>query len=405
MIGERIRQARLLAGLTLEEVAGQVSLHGQSITRAGLSKYETNKSIPKSVFLLLLARILNVKSSYFWDQTSINVEWVAFRKHAQLPLRQQDQIKATALKQVESYIWLQNILNKVEKPNFMKPQSVKNATEVESLAEKVRRSWKIDLLPIDSMIQTIEDHGGIVVTAPAEGIKFDGLAGWVNKTYPLLISNSAISNDRFRFNLAHELGHILLQNSTKSRETESYAHRFAAAFLVPARKAYEELGSKRRNLGFGELRLLKRKYGMSMQAWVRRASDLGIIDSAEYKRQCIRFSSLGMKKVEPDDHPVSEEPHKLTLMTLRALAEGMITKEKAEELCAECIKELEEKGIRSPMKKKTARSPLEMLMLPKKDRDKILLVAAKKAEKEYTGNAALTSFDAFGEDDLHDETL
>jgi len=404
MIGERIRQARLLAGLTLEEVAREMGAHGQSITRAGLSKYETNKSVPKPAFLLLLARILNVKSSYFWDQTSITVEWIAFRKHAQLPVKDQDQIKAQAVRHAESYIWLQSILNKAERPNFMKTQHLKNMTEVENLAEKVRKSWKLDVLPIDNMIQTIEDQGGIVATTRAMGVKFDGLAGWINNKFPLIVSNAAISNDRFRYNLAHELGHILIQNSTQSNETESYAHRFAAAFLVPAKRAFEELGSKRRTLSFGELRLLKRKYGMSMQAWVRRALDLGIIDLAEYKRQCIAFSSAGIKKAEPDDHPVSEEPQKLKLMTLRALAEGMITKEKAEALCPECINELENEGLGRSMRRDIAKSPLEMLKLPKKERDKLLFAAAKKAEKEYIGNSALISFDAFGEDDLHDET-
>jgi Zn-dependent peptidase ImmA (M78 family) len=404
MIGERIRQARLLAGLTLEEVAIQMGALGQSITRAGLSKYETNKSVPKPAFLLLLARILNVKSSYFWDQTSITIEWIAFRKHAQLPVKQQDQIKAKAVKHAESYLWLQSILNKAEKPNFMKAQHLKSMTEVETLAEKVRKSWKLDVLPIDSMIQTIEDQGGIVATCRARDIKFDGLAGWVNNKFPLIVSNSAISNDRFRYNLAHELGHILIQNSTQSKETESYAHRFATAFLVPAKKVYEELGSKRRTLSFGELRLLKRKYGMSMQAWVRRAFDLGIVDAAEYRRQCIAFSSGGMKKNEPDDHPACEEPQKLKLMTLRALAEGMITKEKAEELCPGCIKEFETETIEGSMRKKKIKSPLEILKLPKTERDELLFAAAKKAEKEYIENSALTSFDAFGEDDLHDET-
>jgi len=406
MIGERIRQARLLAGLTLDEVAAQMTSHSQSITKAGLSKYEKNKSIPKPAFLVLLAHILGVKSSYFWEQASVHIEWIAFRKHALLPVKEQDQIKAIASKYAESFIWLENTLNKAEKASFPKSQKVRDLKDVESLADSVRKNWKLDLAPIDNMIQTIEDRGGIVVTHPGTAGKFDGLAGWVNDKLPIIVSNSSISNDRFRYNLAHELGHLVIDMSAKpGKEAEKYAHRFAASFLVPSKIAYEQLGPKRRSLSIGELRLLKRKYGMSMQAWVRRAFDLGIIDEHQYKKQFITFSSLGIKKQEPDDQPVHEEPQKLKMMTLRALAEGMITKDKAEEICPGCVKEFESVPASAMRKKmKTVRTAIDIVRLPKQERDKILLAAAKKAEKEYRESTTLTSFDAFAEDDLHDET-
>ena len=406
MIGERIRQARLLAGLTLEEVASQMTAHKQRITKAGLSKYENNKSTPKPAFLVLLAHLLGVKSSYFWEQTTVNIDWIAFRKHSLLPVKEQDQIKAIALRHAESFVWLENTLNKTVKPGFPKSQKLSDLKAVEGLADSLRKSWKLDLAPIDNMIQTIEDRGGIVVTHPATAGRFDGLAGWVNDKLPIIVSNSSISNDRFRYNLAHELGHLVIDMSAKAvKEAEQYAHRFAASFLVPAKVAYEELGPQRRSLSIGELRLLKRKYGMSMQAWVRRARDLGIIDENQYKRQCITFNAYGMKKMEPDDQPAHEEPQKLKMMTLRAVAEGMISKDKAEEICPGCVKEFESAPASAMRKKmKPARRAIDIIRLPKEERDKILLAAAKKAEKEYRSNAALTSFEAFAEDDLHDET-
>ncbi len=406
MIGERIRQARLLAGLTLDEVAAQMTAHKQRITKAGLSKYENNKSIPKPAFLVLLAHLLGVKASYFWEQTTIDVEWIAFRKHSLLPVKEQDRIKAIALRHVESFIWLKNTLNKTEKPSFPKAQKVSDLQAVEGLADSLRKNWKLDLAPIDNMIQTIEDRGGIVVTHSATAGRFDGLAGWVNNKLPIIVSNSSISNDRFRYNLAHELGHLMIDMSSKPVKTaEQYAHRFAASFLVPAKVAYGELGPQRSSLSIGELRLLKRKYGMSMQAWVRRARDLGIIDENQYKRQCITFNAYGMKKMEPDDQPAHEEPQKLKMMTLRAVAEGMISKDKADALCPGCVEELEQKRVVTPRNKmKSVKSAIDLIKLPKEERDKILLAAAKKAAKEYRSNAALTSFEAFAEDDLHDET-
>ncbi|PXF55416.1 MAG: hypothetical protein C4B58_15095 [Deltaproteobacteria bacterium] len=62
------------------------------------------------------------------------------------------------------------------------------------------------------------------------------------------------------------------------KEQESLANRFAAAFIVPPAVARQELGEHRRSLSFQELGILKRKHGLSMQAWMRRAFDLGIIN-------------------------------------------------------------------------------------------------------------------------------
>ena len=51
-------------------------------------------------------------------------------------------------------------------------------------------------------------------------------------------------------------------------------------------------------------------------------------------------------------------------------------------------------------KMKKVQSAIDIVRLPKQERDAILRTAAKKAEKEYWENSALTPFDAFAEDDL-----
>jgi len=53
---------------------------------------------------------------------------------------------------------------------------------------------------------------------------------------------------------------------------------------------------------------------------------------------------------------------------------------------------------------KKVKSTIDIVRLPKQERDAILRTAAKKAEKEYLENSALLSFDAFAGDDLYDET-
>ena len=83
------------------------------------------------------------------------------------------------------------------------------------------------------------------------------------------------------------------------RRDEQFAHRFAASFLVPAEAARRELGAHRRDLSIDELGLLKQRWGLSMQGWIRRASDLGIISTDLYRTLNIQFRSRGWNRKEP----------------------------------------------------------------------------------------------------------
>lgn len=48
-------------------------------------------------------------------------------------------------------------------------------------------------------------------------------------------------------------------------------------------------------------------------------------------------------------------------------------------------------------------SAIELLKLPREERDRILAAAAEDAAEEYRTNSELTEFEAFGEDDLYDD--
>ena len=46
---------------------------------------------------------------------------------------------------------------------------------------------------------------------------------------------------------------------------------------------------------------------------------------------------------------------------------------------------------------------IELLQLPREERDRILAAAVEDAADEYSKNPELTEFEAFGEDDLYDD--
>ena len=139
------------------------------------------------------------------------------------------------------------------------------------------------------------------------------------------------SPDRLRFSLAHELGHLMLDVG-ESLDAEKAANRFAGAFLVPRSAVIRELGSRRDALDRQELHLLKHKYGLSMQAWVFRARDLGIVDAATATRYFRWFRQNGLHLQEPGDALPPETPQRLTRLVLRAVAEDVISHGRAAEL-------------------------------------------------------------------------
>ena len=398
MIGLRIKQARLANGFTLDALAERMTASGLPITKAALSKYELSKSIPQAKFLVALAGLLGVRTSYFWDEGKATVNWIAFRKRSKMPQAKQEQVKAFASHVVESQLWLQATLFPKQLANLPKPQDASTLEDAERIAGELRSAWKLGDAPIDSLTSLVEDNGGVVIPCGEISRDFDGLAGRTNHGFPVAVVSTNVSDDRRRYNLAHELGHLIMKcEGLSTRDEEQLANRFASALLVPARAARQELGSKRRQLNWNELGILKRKYGFSMQGWVRRALDLEIIDEAHYRTLCITFSKNRWKKMEPVPFHGKEEPSRLKLMTLRALAEGLITGDRAEQLCQGCTRALESAG---PPRKLTAK---DLRRMPKQQRDAMLAKAASTAADDYVTNRELTDFEAFEEGDIHDD--
>jgi Zn-dependent peptidase ImmA (M78 family) len=115
-------------------------------------------------------------------------------------------------------------------------------------------------------------------------------------------------------------------------DEEKAADRFAGAFLVPAPVARFELGERRDTLHLYELHLLKHKYGLSMQGWIYRARDLGILSENATIRLFQDFRRAGWHRHEPGDQLPPEVPKRMERLVLRALAEDLISESRGAEL-------------------------------------------------------------------------
>lgn len=391
----RIKLARLAAAYTLRDLSGFLSDRGVRLSHAALHKYETGQSTPSARTLLLIAEALRVRPAYLLQQQPIEVEWLAFRKKSRLTKGAAEQVKAAALPRVEHQIQLQRLLGSSVRNPFPRPRPVRSPEDAEQLADSVRRTWKLGEAPLPSVTQAIEDHGGVVVEVPPPSPAFDGLAGLVDRCLPIILVNDSSPADRKRYNLAHELGHLVMAcDGVPAKQQESLAHRFAAAFLVPAAVALRELGARRRHLGFDELVNLKSKHGLSVQAWIRRAKDLGVVSDSTYATLCREVSRRGWRKQEPGTFEGDERPVRFRQMVLRALAEGAVTPIKAEEMLP---------GVTGKASAPSAsRSRLrELLAMSLEERSRALRQEAESMVADYAPGGALRTFDMY-EKDLDD---
>lgn len=317
-IGSRIKLARAKAQLSTRELAEMVG-----VSPTAISKFERGEAAPRQSTLLRLAKALSVGVEYFFREIKVETVAPAYRRHSKLGVRLQAAIEATIAETVERYLTAEQLFPEGFFPESELPQfPVKRLEEAEQAAVELRKKWDLGSDPVEDLCGQLENRGVKVIAIDGpQG--FDGFSCWVNDRIPVIAFNVNAPGDRQRFNLAHELGHLLL-GAGHTVDVEKAAHRFAAAFLVPASAASNELGRKRSNLSFDELLLLKQRYGVSIQAWIRRAFDLGIISQQTYSLLCRRLSARGWRTQEPNGIP-TEKPRRLHLLVHQALAEKLIT--------------------------------------------------------------------------------
>jgi Zn-dependent peptidase ImmA (M78 family)/DNA-binding XRE family transcriptional regulator len=326
-IGQRIKQARKSNQLSLRDLAEQAEISPMAI-----SKYERDQDTPSSGVLLRLSKALGVKADFFFRPMTTAVQLQAFRKHAALGVKEQESIQMRIQDWVERYLEVESLFPDEQRKVSLPHRSVSSFDQVEEVALELRQTWNLGLDPIENLIQLLEDRG--IKVGLVSGFEHFDACTFIANQAPVIVSKAELPGDRQRFNLGHELGHLVL-NIQQELNPENASHRFVGAFLAPAEMVRFELGTSRTALDMNELYLLKRKYGLSMQAWIYRAKDLQIISPSTATRLFQRFRANGWHRKEPGDPFPSEKPLRMERLIYRALAEDLISRSRGQELLGE----------------------------------------------------------------------
>lgn len=222
-----------------------------------------------------------------------------YRKRLTMPKKQLAEIEA---KMDIIRMSVDKLLDIVDIPEFTMPffdienyQDKRKATE--ESARKIREFLKIPKGPIINLVDVLERNGIIVYYFKDAPEKFDGITLFTDKVQPIIFVNDSIPNDRKRFTIAHELGHLVLHVRTVQdldRHEEIEANQFASEFLMPE----IEIKNTLHYLNLSNVVSLKEYWKVSKSAVIRRALDLGNIDKGKYTYFNIELSRRGERKVE-----------------------------------------------------------------------------------------------------------
>jgi Zn-dependent peptidase ImmA (M78 family)/transcriptional regulator with XRE-family HTH domain len=308
-----VQLVRLSQGLTQGELAAT-----SKVSQAVLSKAESGIVDLEADRLTAIATALNVPVDRLTSGEPADglLTACAFhRKRATLPVSDAKRIRAVLdLTNLEVDAILSD---RVPEPRVPREAPTDDGwTSPTDIAREIRTALGLGAEPITDLVAVIEQLGAVVLVRDLDATKIDAIGSWPAGYRPLFLLNATSPADRRRFTLAHEFGHAVMHAEPRS-EQEREADQFASELLLPANGVRDDLT----NLDLGKLALLKRKWGASMAALIRKARDLGAITEHEYRRLNIELSTAGYRTREPVDL-LAESPALVAASIQSRLAEG-----------------------------------------------------------------------------------
>ena len=330
-----LQQARIARGLSLENLADAIE---NMVSRQTLQNYESGKTKPSALALKAIAHVLGVHVADLLRGPEFHCEHIAYRKKVRLPKKEAASIEARVIQEINRRCWVQARClpdSKIE-PIRGLFKNISALAEIEEKTIWLRKKWGLGTSPIRNLADELESHSIHVIAISAHQ-DFDGLSSVAidSRKHPFAYAvavKQETSLERQRFSMAHELGHILFDS-----DDEALAHAFAGAFLAPKEELILMLGQSRNRVKKEEWLALKRYFGMSMQALIRRARDCNIIQDDSY-----RFWNTVLRRItEEGDTIINSQCGAVNDWMLRTVmrgyAEGILNKIKAEELLGRSI--------------------------------------------------------------------
>ena len=313
--------------MSMTELASKVGVKKQAI-----SQFENNLAKPKPETEFAIVGVLRFPRTYFHQKSeNIAVNNTFFRALSSTNAldKKTQEIKTKLV--VQAYNFLCEYL---DMPILNLPNLDSFKGDIDTQAMSLRAYWNIGEKPITNMVELIERNGIIVSAFDVDSDKIDAFTQVHNiSTYPqycVVLGNNKKSAVRRNFDIAHELGHIILHSNIENleelsleqqKELENEANQFASAFLMPKNAFYNDLIKANELKSYIEL---KKKWHVSIAAMLIRAKTLERINVKEYQSLMKSMSYRKWRTQEPLDDKLPLSVPTLFYSALEVLFENNI---------------------------------------------------------------------------------
>ncbi len=322
---DRLSQILAVRRLTQVQLAAMVG-----VSPATISKWRAGTQAPEREALDRLAGVVNVTPEWFTRPPMEKVSLPLFRSNASAHVAARAMLEARLEWAQDIAVALMEFVDypKLNLPvrSFSNPEEI-TPEDIEKAASECRDMWRLGRVVVQDLALAVEGAGVILIREETGIAQIEGLSAWseVLGRPIILLSADKDNGYRSRFDLAHELGHLVLhrhiQRTTdreRHKQMEKQAHHFAGAFLLPAETFASEV---RMPVTLDDLLLLKRRWGVSVAAIMMRLHALGLLDEEDklslFKRRSARWGG----KSEPGDGDRKPEQPRLLRRTIDLLVD------------------------------------------------------------------------------------
>lgn len=307
---DRLQIARIRRGLTSADLARRLDVASRTIAR-----WEHSEVVPSSDTVDRLATELKFPSPFFFEDSLelVSEDSVSFRAPTKTSAKLKGSTIAVATIGVAICNWIDERFNlpRTDIPTL-------SGYAAETAASAVRRSWNLGHFPVKNMVHLLEAHGVRIFSLPSDIRDVDAYSFYLRGT-PYIFLNTSKTGERQRFDLAHELGHLVMhcdEVDVHGKEREAEAQRFASNFLMPKEDVE---GQPLTGAGVETILRAKQRWGVAAMALTHRLHQLELISDWVYRDNCVALAKSGFRSNEPRNAVTPERSQVLDklLTTLR----------------------------------------------------------------------------------------
>lgn len=297
-VAVRVTMARAMRGMT-----GTALARSAHVTPEWISKVERSRTTPGAELVERLAKALDLPLGFFYREPVNLPPSEAFYFRASSKLARKDEAAAQSIATIATELseWMDTAY-RLPTPGVPEIQDLSGsdiAVGPEVTAESLRSYWGLGAAAITNMVALLESRGVRIFSVSSRYQAIDAFS-FRHGNCAIVFLNPSKSAERLRFDLAHELGHLLMHGGSlhgdDSKTRERQANDFASAFLMPRRGV---LGNLRRNASVDTALSLRDTWKVSAMAATMRLHQLGIISDWTYRTMCQELSKRGFRRGEP----------------------------------------------------------------------------------------------------------